>query len=44
MAAIQSLMLWSGGWHINSDEWRLLSEYRAAELVSEIKRITSKEQ
>lgn len=33
MSAIQGLMLWCGGWHLNSSQWRPLSRWRTDELI-----------
>lgn len=37
MSAIQSLMMYSGGWHQNSSQWRKLSTWDRAEMLRVIR-------
>ena len=43
MDAIQSMMLWNGGWHESNRTWRTLSECPEGELLANLNYICNKE-
>jgi hypothetical protein len=43
MSAVQSLMLYNGGWHQDCRQWQRMSDWTTGELVSRLKKLCDKQ-